>query len=315
MRKIHVAGFGVLLVLVCSAFQETQIRVAVEAVNLFVTVTDKEGRFVTDVTKDRFIVYEDGVPQQITNFSSETNVPLRIGLLIDTSSSVRLKLDFEQRAAINFIRAVMQRNDQALLVEFDQGVTLLHDFTNKPTAIIREIEKLRAGGGTALRDAIFSVARDKMTDRDARKTLVIVSDGDDLNSRRSMEETLEIVQAAELTIYAIGTSRFGASSNKKGERVLEQLANESGGRAFFPYSAELLNDAFELINQELRSQYSLTYTPSNMVVLDGKFREIDVRITEGKDLRLRHRLGYRLPRKILTISDEELNGGPGKNED
>lgn len=294
MRKLSTLGCACAALLALGAIQDTQIRVDVEAVNVFVTVTDKSGRFVTDLDQERFLVYEDEVLQKITNFSRQAELPLRIGLLIDTSSSVRLKLDFEKQAAINFVRGVMRRRDQALLVEFDEGVSLLHDFTRRSSAIVAEIKKLRAGGGTALWDAIYTVSRDKMTARDARKTIVVVSDGEDLNSERSVDETLEMVQASEVTVFAIGTSRFGASAKKKGENNLKLLAEETGGSAFFPYSAELLDSAFEKINEELRSQYTLTYEPMDKA-RDGRFRAIEVRIVEGDDYSLRHRRGYRLP--------------------
>jgi VWFA-related protein len=272
----------------------TQIRVEVERVNVFVTVTDRQGRFVTDLSQDRFIVYEDGIPQEITNFSRESNLPLQIGLLIDTSASVRLKLDFEKRAAVNFIRSVMRRKDQALLVDFDRGTTLIQDFTDRPSEIVRGIESLRAGGGTAMWDALYMVARDKMTGRDARKTIVIVSDGEDLHSQLSFEETLKMIQTSEVTVYAIGTSRFGASSNQKGEDNLKELCELTGGTAFFPYSAERLDEAFDQINLELRSQYTLTYRPRDLVP-DGRFRRIEVRLVGGKGHQVRHRKGYRLP--------------------
>ncbi|GAB4122073.1 MAG: hypothetical protein Kow001_20240 [Acidobacteriota bacterium] len=266
----------------------------VERVNVFVTVTDRQGRFVTDLSQDRFIVYEDGIPQEITNFSRESNLPLQIGLLIDTSSSVRLKLDFEKRAAVNFIRSVMRRRDQALLVDFDRGTTLIQDFTDRPSEIVKGIESLRAGGGTAMWDALYMVARDKMTGRDARKTIVIVSDGEDLHSRISFEETLKMIQTSEVTVYAIGTSRFGASSNPAGEDNLKEVCELTGGTAFFPYSAERLDEAFDQINLELRSQYTLTYRPRDLVP-DGRFRRIEVRLVDGKAFNVRHRKGYRLP--------------------
>jgi VWFA-related protein len=277
-----------------ASYQQPEIIVEVEAVNVLVTVTDRDGRFVTDLPRERFEVYEDSVKQTITNFARETDLPLKIGLLIDTSSSVRSKLDFEKQAAASFIRSVMRTEDEALLVEFDQGVSLLHDFTNRPSAIIGEIKKLRAGGGTALLDAIYAVANQKMIDLEARKTLVVVSDGRDLNSMRRLEETLGMSQRRGVSIYTLGTTRFGASIDHKGEKMLETLADGTGGKAFSPYSAETLNQAFEQIEAELRSRYSLTYVPENKV-RDGKFRRIKIEIREGKKLKLRHRKGYFAP--------------------
>jgi len=292
ITPLFVAGLG--LVSILSAVQDTQIRVDVEAVHVFVTVTDKQGKFVTGLPADRFIVYEDGVPQEIVNFSSDADVPIRLGMLIDTSSSVRLKLDFEKRAAVNFLRGIMRRQDRALLVEFDRGVTLLNDFTDETTKVVAEIDKLKAGGGTALWDALYTVARDKMTERGPRKTLIVISDGEDLNSKHSFQETVEMIQASEATVYAIGTSSFGASSSPEGKENLKKIADDTGGTAFFPYSPERLEEAFDLINTELRSQYTIAYSPRDKI-RDGRFREIDVRIVDGKGLKLRHRKGYRLP--------------------
>jgi Ca-activated chloride channel family protein len=270
------------------------IRVEVEAVNVFVTVTDSKGRFVTDLTRDRFVVYEDGVPQTIKNFSHELDRPLRIALLLDTSSSVKLKLGFEQDAAVNFLRGVMRYNDQALVAEFDRGVTIVNDFTGSPAVLSDQIRQMRAGGGTALWDALYLLARDKMTARNARKTIILLSDGEDLHSKYSWEEAREMLQASEVTVYAIGTTRFGASSSKEGEENLKRIAEETGGTAFFPYSAERLEEAFDLINTELRSQYTLTYEPKNKQP-DGRFRRIEVRIIDGKGLKVRHRRGYMIP--------------------
>lgn len=294
MRKLALVPLSLAALLLFSAFQDTQFRVDVEAVNVFVTITDKKGQFVTGLPEERFILYEDGVPQVITNFSSQMNRPLQIGLVVDTSGSVRLKLEFEKRAAINFLRGVMRRNDQAMLVEFDEGVSLLNDFTSRTSEIVEEIEKLRAGGGTALWDALYVVSGEKMTGRGARKAMVVLSDGEDLNSKRTFDDTLKMIQSSEVTVYAIGTNHFGASSSRKGEDNLKELTGESGGTAFFPYSAELLESAFDQINAELRSQYSLTYSPRDKT-RDGRFRQIDVRIENGDDLKLRHRRGYRLP--------------------
>ncbi|MGH9341670.1 MAG: VWA domain-containing protein [Acidobacteriota bacterium] len=293
--KRILCSFSILIFLILSAFQKPPIRVEVEAVNVLVTVTDKKGRFVTDLPQGRFRIYEQGAQQAITNFRHESNLPLMIGLIMDTSSSVRLKLDFEKQAATNFIYSVMRPSDQALLVEFDTGVSLRHDFTAHPSAIASEIDQLKAGGGTALLDALYLVSREKMALSDARKTMVIVSDGMDLHSKRSLEEALDMALDSGVIIYAIGTSRFGADHQKKGEDLLEELAEQTGGRAFFPYSADLLHQAFDQIDQELRSQYSLTYVPSNKTK-DGKFREIEVGILHNKDdLKVRHRKGYFAP--------------------
>ncbi len=274
--------------------QQQPIRVEVEAVNVLVAVTDQNGRFVTDLPKDRFEVREDGKTQKITNFSHETNLPLRIGLLMDTSASVRTKLDFEVRAATNFLRSIMRPQDKTLLVEFDRAVSLISDFSSSPATISEELKKLRAGGGTAMLDAVFAVSRDKLTDPTTRNTIVLLSDGVDLDSQRSLREAVEMAQKSAVIVYAIGTNKFGASGDSGGEKRLSELAEKTGGRAFFPYSPELLEDAFRKIDEELRSQYSLTYTPTNKT-RDGKFRKLKIKISDGKELRLRYRPGYYAP--------------------
>ncbi len=284
-----------LMALSCTASlafgQGDPIRVEVEAVNVLVTVTDKNGRFVTDLTRDRFKVFEDGQQQEVTNFSHQSDLPLHIGLLIDTSASVRPKLDFEKRAATQFVRSVMTPRDQTLLAEFDSAVNLISDFTSRPSAIARQIQALRAGGGTALLDALYKVTRDKMTAPGARKTIIVLSDGADLDSKRTLGETLRILQTSGVTVYAIGTNRFGASGDKKGEKALIQVAEETGGRAFFPYSEQLFSEAFDQINRELRSQYSLTYVPSGRAAA-GEFRKLRVKVEKGGNLQLRYRRGY-----------------------
>ena len=276
------------------AFQQTPIRVEVEAVNVLVTVTDRKNRFVTNLQKDRFHIYEDGRRQFITNFRHETSLPLRIGLLIDTSSSVRLKLEFEKRAATRFVHSILRPQDQVLLVEFDSGVSLLHDFTSNPRSIAQAIRGLRAGGGTALMDALLSVSTEKMTDYETRQAVVILSDGVDRDSEHTLEDALRGIHRSGVTVYSIGTSRFGADQQKKGEKVLRELSRETGGRAFFPYTADGLQQTFDLIDEELRSQYSLTYVPRNRA-RDGKFREIEVKLLRNKGLNIRHRNGYYAP--------------------
>ncbi len=273
------------------AFQQTPIRVEVEAVNILVSVTDQKNRFVINLQPDRFRVYEDGRRQTITNFRHETSLPLRIGLLIDTSSSVRLKLEFEKRAATRFVHSILRPQDQALLVEFDSGVSLLHDFTSNSGALVKAIRGLKAGGGTALLDALLSVSSQKMTDPDTRQAIVVISDGVDHDSEHNLEDVMRGIHLAGVTVYSIGTSRFGADQQKKGERILRSLSRETGGQAFFPYTADGLQQTFDLIDEELRSQYSLTYVPTNRG-RDGKFREIEVKLDRNKGLKIRHRNGY-----------------------
>jgi VWFA-related protein len=274
-------------------------RVEVDAVNILATIHDKDTRkFVTDLTKDDFEIYEDGVRQDITNFTQQINLPLTIALCMDTSSSVRLKLAFEKETATDFLYAVMRPVDRALLVEFDTGVTLVHDFTSNPNDLVREIKLLRAGGGTSLYDAVYLVAEQKMLQEEGRKTVVILSDGADLTSKHTFEEMLRMAYQAEITVYAISTTRFGADIDHEGDNALRQLTEGTGGRAFFPYSAEQLATAFQEVDQELRSQYNLTYVPNNKE-RDGSFREIKVKVVRN-GVSLRHRKGYFAPVESST---------------
>jgi Ca-activated chloride channel homolog len=299
MRRITIPLGCILIVFAFGAFQQSpqapDIRVDVEAVNVLVTVMDKSNRFVTDLPRQRFRVSEDKVPQVIENFRHETDLPLQIAMLFDTSASIRLQLDFQKKAASNFLHAVMRPQDQALLVEFDTGVTLLHDFSDRPGPLAQQLQNLKAGGGTALLDALYRVAEEKMAEGTGRKVAVLISDGDDLASHRSFEEAMDMLHRAGVAVYAIGTNNFAASGSKKGEAMLTKLAESSGGRAFFPYSPDRLDDVFDLINEELRSQYSLAYVPTNRKH-DGKFRKIRVQIEQGRGLTIRHRQGYYAPK-------------------
>ncbi|HSR66555.1 MAG TPA: VWA domain-containing protein [Acidobacteriota bacterium] len=269
------------------------IRVEVERVNVIVTVTDKRGRFITDLPKERFEIYEDGERQEITTFDRPTDLPLQLALIMDTSQSVRTQLDFEKEAARQFVLSLMQPGDRALLVEFDRGVNLLQDFTDRPSVIARAIDGLQAGGGTALFDAVYRVSLDKMSygRGQDRKVILLISDGVDRDSRYSRQETLEMALRNEVAIYAIGTNRFGADQRKKGWNNLEKMSESTGGLALFPYSVSKLEESFENINKELRSQYLLVYNPTN-TAKDGTFRKIRVKLKDKGGLRLRHREGY-----------------------
>ena len=269
-------------------------RVEVEAVNVLVAVHRKKtGRFVTDLTPADFIVKEDGVHQVIANFASQTNLPLTIAICVDASASVRLKLDFEKETATDFLFDVMRPTDKALLLEFDTGVTLLHDFTSNPNALLAEIDNLRAGGGTSLYDAIYLVAEQKLLEESGRKTLLVLSDGADLTSIHTFEETLQMAYKSEATIYAISTTRFGAGEDKEGDKSLIALTESTGGTAFFPFSSNYLTDSFNTINHELRSQYNVAYIPTNKKK-DGTFRKIEEEV-KVDDVRVRHRKGYFAP--------------------
>ena len=282
-------------------------RVEVEAVNVLAAVHDQDSRkFVTDLTREDFQIYEDGVLQSITNFTQQTDLSLTIALCMDTSSSVRLKLGFEKDAAIDFLYSVMRPIDRAMLVEFDTGVTLIHDFTSNPNDLVREIRLLRAGGGTSLYDAVYLVAEQKMLREPGRKTVIVLSDGADLTSKHTFEEMLRMAYQAEITVYAISTTRFGADIDHEGDNALRQLTEGTGGRVFFPYSTDQLSSAFQEVDEELRSQYNLTYVPTNKN-RDGSFREIKVKV-DRDGVRLRHRKGYFAPALLRSANQLQVGG-------
>ena len=273
--------------------QAPPIRVFVEEVNVQFTVLDSKNRWITDLNKDDFRVLEEKQPQEITSFSRESNVPLRIGLLIDTSNSIRDRFEFEQRAASDFLRALLRRGmDKAFLASFDSIAELVLDFTDDVDKLVPAIQSLRAGGGTSLYDAVYFGSRDKLLEEappsnNFRRALVIVSDGEDNQSRHSRLQALEMAERAEVTIYTISTNVRGVQM--PGDTVLRQFAEETGGRYFQPFTKQDLANAFEQINTDLRSQYSLSYHPTTP--RDSRYHEIEI-VPQKKGLRVRSRRGY-----------------------
>lgn len=272
-------------------------RITVDLVNILCSVFDRDtNSFVTNLTREDFAIYEDGKKQEIKNFARETNLPLTIALLIDTSDSVAPKLKFEQEAAISFLHSVLREKDRALLVEFDSGVTLLQDFTGDPNKLAKEIKKLRAAGGTALYDAIYVTCDEKMIRETGRKAIVILSDGDDESSDVTLQEALEMAIRAETSIFVISITKggfFGVQGTPQGDSAMREITRETGGKVFFPFKLEELEDSFRQINQELRSQYGLGYYSTNPV-RDGGYRKIEVKLSE-RNLRPSHRKGYYAP--------------------
>jgi VWFA-related protein len=284
---------------------EQTISVEVNLVNILFTVADKKGKFVTNLKKDDFKVYEDEKIQTITNFSSESNLPLTISLLVDTSGSIRDKLRFEEEAAIEFFYSTLQRGkDKALVISFDSGVDLLQDFTDDPEKLADKIRKIRAGGGTSLYDAIYLAVNQKLAGQNGRRIVILITDGDDNSSRVSLTETLEAAQRNEVTLYAISTNStafFGSKEQERGDKTLKKLAEETGGKAFFPLKIQDLASSFLDIHDELRSQYQIGYRPLN-AKQDGTFRRIRVDISD-KRYKARARSGYYMP-KVAASSQK-----------
>jgi VWFA-related protein len=273
--------------------QGPPIRVMVEEVTVPFIATDNRNRLVTNLTQADFQVIEDKQSQAITAFAQETDVPLRIGLLVDTSNSIRDRLSFEQRAAEDFLRTLLRPGkDKALLGSFDSMAELLVDFTDDLDKLIEGIGVLRAGGGTALYDAVYYASRDRML-REApltsnfRRSLVVLSDGEDNQSRLSRLQTMEMARRAEVIIYTISTNIRG--SRMPGDKVLQEFAEETGGRYFQPFSWEDLDEAFQAIDTELRSQYTISYRPTTP--RDGQYHEIEIRSLQ-RGLKVRARRGY-----------------------
>jgi VWFA-related protein len=276
-----------------------RIQVEVTRVPMLFTVTDKKGRFITDLVKEDFEVFESKRRQEVAEFSAESDLPLRIALLIDTSNSIRDRFRFEQEAAGEFVKSVIKtKQDKAMVVSFDTQPELKADLTDDTNAIDRAIRDLRPGGGTTLYDAIYFACQDRLQ-RDQpsskyRRAIVILSDGDDNNSRYTRDQALEMAQKADAVIFAISTNLSRIESD--GDKVLKYLTAETGGRPFFPFKVEDLEVSFENLASELRHQYNLSYRPEPLIT-DGLFHPIDLRVRNRKDLVVHARRGYYAPRK------------------
>jgi VWFA-related protein len=278
--------------------EPTRIQVDVTRVSLLFTVTDKKGRFITDLAKDDFEIVEGKRRQTISDFAAESDLPLRLGILIDTSNSIRERFKFEQEAASQFIDSVMRTNlDKALVVSFDTSAELVSDLVSDTDKLTASIRDLRPGGGTALYDAIYFACRDKLSQDQPRykfrRAIVIVSDGDDNQSRYTRDQALEMAQKADVVIYAISTNITRIETD--GDKILRYFAQETGGRAFFPFKVEDLDQSFENIANELRHQYSISYRPEPLKT-DGLFHVIDVRVRERKNILVNVRRGYYAPK-------------------
>lgn len=276
------------------------IRATVNEVNVVFTVTDKHGHYVKDLKKDDFSVRDDGrAATEIRSFHSETDLPLQVGLLIDASNSVRDRFKFEQESAIEFLnQTVRPRYDQAFVVGFDVTPEVTQDFTDNTEDLSRGVRALRPGGGTAMYDALYFACRDKLMKQPhtgpVRRAIVLLSDGDDNTSHVTREEAIEMAQRAEVIIYTISTNVMGG--RQRGDRVLERIADATGGRAFFPFQINDVANAFGEIQDELRSQYALSYRPAELHS-DGHYHTIEILAENHKNLRVRSRHGYYAPNR------------------
>ncbi len=276
------------------------IHVPVNLVNLLFTVKDKKDHVVGNLDQNDFRVFEDGKPQTISFFSRETDLPLRIGVLIDTSNSVRERLHFEQEAAIDFLEdALRPDKDKAFVVGFDVEPQLLQDYTDDTGKLAEATRSLQAGGGTGLYDAVYFACKQKMIFDPTpqpyiRRVMILISDGLDNQSQHSREEALAMAQKAEVVVFAISTNHSGNPENpERGDKVLKRFADETGGRTFFPFEASDMAADFQEIARELRSQYSLAYVSTNPA-RDGGFRTVALKTVE-KGYHVQTRNGYFAP--------------------
>jgi VWFA-related protein len=277
----------------------TTIKVGVNEVNVIFTVTDKRNHFVKDLTQPDFKFIDDGKPvANVNSFRKETNLPLRVGLLIDASNSVRDRFKFEQESAIEFLNQIIRpKFDRAFVIGFDTTAEVTQDFTDDTDLLAKGVRMLRPGGGTAMYDAIFYACRDKLQKESAgtatRKAIILLSDGEDNQSRVTREEAVEMAQRAEVIIYTISTNTSGLKL--RGDKVLERFADATGGRAFFPFKISDVANAFSEIQDELRSQYAVSYIPADFRK-DGHYRPIEI-AADNKKYKVRARKGYYAPKQ------------------
>jgi VWFA-related protein len=275
------------------------IRKRVDEVNVLFIATDKHGKFVRDLNQTDFSILDDHrPPQAIINFRRETDLPLDLGLLIDSSGSVHGRFDFEQTAATSFLEHTIRRGfDKAFIVGFNTKSQMTQDFTDNVMLLSAGVHNLKDGGGTALYDAVYRACREKFLkdrpDHPVRKAIVIVSDGEDNQSEFTRAQAIEMAQRAEVIIYAISTDDSGLIL--RGDKVLEQIAEATGGRAFFPFKMKDITHSFAAIEDELRSQYVVSYRPANFDA-DGRYRSIEISALK-KDLQVRARKGYFAPQQ------------------
>ena len=271
----------------------------VNEVNVLFIATDKHGKFVRDLNQQDFTILDDHKPPQaILNFKRETDLPLHLGLLVDVSGSVNSRFDFEQTAATDFLHHTLRSGfDKAFILGFNTHSDFVQDFTDNYSRLYWAVHKLKSGGGTALYDAIYRACKEKFLkdhpDHPVRKAIIVVSDGEDNQSEVTKAQAIEMAQRAEVIIYAISTDDSGLVM--RGDRVLEQLADSTGGRAFFPFKMKDITHSFAAIEDELRSQYVVSYKPADFDA-DGRYRSIEISSLK-KDLQVRARKGYFAPQQ------------------
>ena len=290
-------------------------RTTVNLVDVLFTVLNHRNKLVPELEKPDFKVYDNNVAQDIRYFSKQSDLPLRIGMLLDTSNSIRDRIKFEEDAANNFLFSVLRHGtDEAFLMTFDDEPQVVQGFTADTGKLRDQILRMRAGGGTAVYDAIYDACANELShpprppgDRPdiVRRVMILISDGEDNLSTHTRAEAIEMAQRTNVVIYTISTSiqwvtieepnKEKAGSRKyhltEGDKILQDLADETGGRSFYPYHVDDLDQSFQDIGDELRNQYSIAYNPSNHG-FDGRYYKIKIEIPEHKGYQVRARRGY-----------------------
>lgn len=282
-----------------------QIRVQVNLVNLFATVRDKHKAIVTGLKQDDFQVYEDGQLQEITYFSAESDLPITLGILIDTSGSEYYMLSGEKEAGSRFLARVLRKGDLAMIMSFDTDVDLLADFSDDRGMLDRAINRAQVNvpvggiiaqgplpssgtGGTNFYDAVYLAAHDKLSDEAGRKAIVVLTDAEDTGSKLNLQDAIEAAQRTDTVVHILLVAADGGDQS-----VAKRLTDETGGRMIVVRSEKNLEAAFDQISEELRSQYTIGYTPTNKKH-DGSYRKVKVE-TKDKEYSVLTRRGYYAP--------------------
>lgn len=278
---------------------ESTFVTTVNEVPVVFTVTDKHNHYVKDLSKNDFKVIDDGKPvEEIRGFRRETDLPLRVGLLIDSSASVRSRFKFEQEAAIEFMnQTIRPRYDQAFVLGFDSTLEITQELTDNTELLSKGIRSLRPGNSTRLYDALYYACRERLLDEHdlvaVRKAIVLITDGEDNSSRTTREEAIDMALRANVIVYTISTNFPGYSETNKFDKILERIADATGGRSFEPFQVTDVANAFAQIQADLRSQYALAYRPAEFRH-DGRYRTIEI-LAEHRGLKVHSRHGYYAP--------------------
>src|SRR5712671_4634837 len=303
----------------------------VNLVDVLFTVLNRRNKLVPELDKADFKIWDDKAPQEIRYFSKQTDLPLRIGMLLDTSNSIRDRIKFEQDASINFLFSVLRRNkDEAFVMTFDDEPQIVQGFTGDAGALRDQITKTKAGGGTAIYDAVYEACVKQLSHPPrppgdqpdvVRRVMILISDGEDNLSTHTRGDAIEMAQRTSVVIYTISTSTQWISLSQTdptkmgdrkyhltdGDKILENLAEETGGRAFFPYHVDDLDQSFQDIGDELRNQYSIAYLPTNYV-LDGRYHKIRIKVA-ASNREPRPVLRVFIPANLLRSEVRELTSG------